>query len=145
MATSALARQGGLFRSRGTKKHRRPTRSARRLLIQEPLESRTVLSAISPVEGLLDADYNADGVVDISDLNTINRWIGPDGGANPYHAAMDLDQDGVLSREDVHELASFLRTTPGDANYDGKFDSSSSSVSALPLRYMTSPISSDSE
>ena len=117
MATSVL------FKGR-SKKGRRPTKRDRRILAPERLEVRTVLSAVSPVEGLLEADYNEDGKIDVDDLNTINRWVGPDGKLNPYHSKMDLDDDGILSRADVDELARFLRTTYGDANLDGKFDTS---------------------
>lgn len=124
MATSFLFGPGALFRSWRTKKDRRPARSARRILFQESLEQRTVLSAVSPVEGLLEADYDGNGVVDLNDLNTINRWIGPSGDENPYYSPMDLDEDGMLTRGDVDELVRFLRTTYGDADFDGKFDTS---------------------
>jgi hypothetical protein len=48
-------------------------------LFQERLEQRTVLSAVSPVATVLQADYTGDGVIDVDDLDTINRWIGPGG------------------------------------------------------------------
>ena len=76
MATSFIPRQGALFGSRGKKKDRRPTKSARRILFQEALEQRTVLSAVSPVEGLLEADYNEDGTVLSEAVNVVAYIVG---------------------------------------------------------------------
>jgi hypothetical protein len=91
-----------------------------RPLIEEQLEQRTVLSAVSPVDPLVEADFNGDGEIGLSDLDTINCWVTS---GMSYHAPMDLDQDGDLDRADVERMMGFLRTTYGDANYDGKFDS----------------------
>jgi hypothetical protein len=89
------------------------------MLYEEPLEQRTVLSAISPVAPLMEADFNGDGEIELGDLDMLNCWVGS---AMPYHAPMDLNQDRALTRADVDEMVGFLRTTYGDANYDGRFD-----------------------
>lgn len=90
------------------------------MLREEQLEQRTVLSAVSSVDPLMEADFDGDGVIGRSDIDVINCWVGSD---MPFHGPMDLTQDGVLDREDVDRLVGFLRTTYGDANYDGKFSS----------------------
>lgn len=92
-----------------------------RMLLEEQLEQRTVLSAVSPVDPLMEADFNGDGEIGLADIDVINCWIGSE---MPYHGPMDLNQDGELDRADVDRMVGLLRTTYGDANYDGKFDSS---------------------
>jgi hypothetical protein len=94
------------------------------MLREEPLEKRTVLSAISPVAPLMEADFTGDGQIDLGDLDLLNCWVGSAEKSMPYHAPMDLNQDGALTREDVDEMVGFLKTTYGDANYDRRFDSS---------------------
>jgi hypothetical protein len=91
-----------------------------RSLLEEQLEQRTVLSAVSPVDPITAADFNGDGEIGLADLDAINCWVTS---SMPYHAPMDLTQEGVLDRADVERMMGFLRTTYGDANYDGKFGS----------------------
>ncbi len=122
MATKLFPRQRALFRS-WRSKHQRPTVNRSRMLREEQLEQRTVLSAISPVAPLMEADFNGDGEIGLADLDLINCWVGSEEKANPYHAPMDLNQDRQLDRADVDEMVGFLRTTYGDANYDGSFTS----------------------
>jgi hypothetical protein len=91
------------------------------MLLEEQLEERTVLSAVSPVDPLTEADFNGDGEIGLADIDVLNCWIASE---MPFHGPMDLTQDGVLDRADVDRMVGFLRTTYGDANYDGKFNSS---------------------
>jgi len=119
MATTLFPRQRALFRS-WRKKHGRPMTNRCRSLLEEQLEQRTVLSAVSPVDPITAADFNGDGEIGLADLDAINCWVTS---SMPYHAPMDLTQDGVLDRADVERMMGFLRTTYGDANYDGKFGS----------------------
>lgn len=122
MATALFPRQRAWFRSWRNKKHLRPMANRCRRLYEEPLEQRTVLSAVTPFATVLDADYTGDGVVDADDINVMSCWIGPEGSSNIFHPQMDLNQDGKLSRDDVTQLTRSLRTTAGDVDYDGDFD-----------------------
>lgn len=121
MATTLFPRQRALFRSWRNKKHQRPAGTRSRMLREERLEQRTVLSAASLVESL---DFDGDEQVGLGDLDMINCWVGSGSKSMPYYEAMDLNHNGELDRGDVDEMVAILETTYGDADYNRRFDTS---------------------
>lgn len=69
----------------------------------------------------LDGDVTNDGVVDATDIDTLSAAVA----RGAVDRVFDVDQDNQVGRQDVDYLINtVLRTTPGDANLDGVFDSS---------------------
>ena len=69
-----------------------------------------------------EGDLNADGAVDVGDLDLQGTWLV--GGA-PDAAAADLNDDGEFDFGDRSYLVeTILNTFLGDANLDGEFNSS---------------------
>ena len=65
-------------------------------------------------------DFNLDGRVDAEDIDALCQQI-LRGGDNLLY---DLNGDNTLDSQDFDQLiAGVLRTTPGDSNLDGRFDS----------------------
>ncbi len=66
-------------------------------------------------------DFNGDGQIDAADLDLLCAAIG----ASAPEAAFDLNQSGTVDESDLDTmLTDLLKTTRGDANLDGIFDSS---------------------
>ena len=66
----------------------------------------------------VDVDFNSDGVVDVQDVDLACLGIR----ANDLR--FDLTEDGIVDDRDLSMLINdILRTTPGDSNLDGQFNS----------------------
>lgn len=69
----------------------------------------------------VDGDFNRDGMLDSADVNQLSEVIRTNDGRD---LSYDLNDDWQVNRDDlttwVHQ---FRRTTAGDANLDGQFDS----------------------
>ncbi len=65
-------------------------------------------------------DFDADGVLDVSDIDDLMLQVAAD--ENPL--AYDLNNDGLVNTEDIHVWVKNLANTwIGDANLDGEFNS----------------------
>ncbi|MCA9212788.1 MAG: lamin tail domain-containing protein [Planctomycetales bacterium] len=68
--------------------------------------------------GSIDADFNGDGTVDVSDIDVVCSGI------HSGNLTYDFDGDGSLNDSDVDFMVgSIFFTTFGDSNYDGTFNS----------------------
>jgi hypothetical protein len=69
---------------------------------------------------LLLGDVNADGSLDSTDIDVLYAAIRSRDPSTTY----DLNADAMLNQSDIVELLRVLRTSYGDSNLDGIFDSS---------------------